>query len=123
TAAAFIGLGLDLNTTNFHFRWPQPPDRRAVAGPPLTADRVMGSLGSIAASRLARAFGLGGPSFTLCSEETSGARALELAVRALQQGEITQALVGSVDLAGDPRALATSPTDRVPGEGAAALVL
>ncbi len=120
---AFIGLGLDLNTTNFHFRWSRPPELRDAAGPPLTANHVMGSLGSIAASRIARAFDFGGPCFTLCSEETSGARALEMAVRALQRGEIELALVGAVDLAGDPRVLLTSPPERTPGEGAAALVL
>ncbi|HEY1379255.1 MAG TPA: beta-ketoacyl synthase N-terminal-like domain-containing protein, partial [Gemmataceae bacterium] len=120
---AFVGLALDLNTTNFHFRWSRPPHLRDAAGPPLTANRVMGSLGSIAASRLARAFGLGGPSFTLCSEETSGGRALELAVRALQRGEIEQAIVGAVDLTGDPRVRLLSSADRPTAEGAAALVL
>ncbi|MFO0807664.1 MAG: beta-ketoacyl synthase N-terminal-like domain-containing protein [Gemmataceae bacterium] len=118
---AFIGLGLDLNTTNFSYRWVQPPDDRNAAGPPLTADRTMGALGSIAASRVARAFGLGGPSHTLCSEDASGASALTAAVRALQRGELSQAIVGAVDFACDPRwSLATA---RTPGDGAAALVL
>src|SRR5581483_10599824 len=62
--------------------------RYSDASPPLTANRVMGALGSIAASRIARAFHLGGPSHTVCSEEGSAARALERAVRALQAGEI-----------------------------------
>jgi 3-oxoacyl-(acyl-carrier-protein) synthase/3-hydroxymyristoyl/3-hydroxydecanoyl-(acyl carrier protein) dehydratase len=122
TAGAFIGLGLDINTTNFHFRWSQPPDLRDAAGPALTANRVMGSLGSITASRLARAFGLGGPAFTLCSEETSGARALELATRALQRGELSQAIVGAVDLTNDPR-LRVLSIEPPSGEGAVALVL
>jgi 3-hydroxymyristoyl/3-hydroxydecanoyl-(acyl carrier protein) dehydratase/3-oxoacyl-(acyl-carrier-protein) synthase len=139
----FIGLGIDLNTTNFHFRWSvmrqarEQAARRGLgeaeaaayvqaladaAGPALTANRTMGALGSIVASRIAREFRLGGPCFTVCGEGASGMRALETAVRALQQGEIDQALVGAVDLAGDVRAvLASRP--RVPGEGAAAVVL
>jgi acyl transferase domain-containing protein/3-hydroxymyristoyl/3-hydroxydecanoyl-(acyl carrier protein) dehydratase len=137
----FIGLGLDLNTTNFHFRWSLAPELRDAAGPPLTASRTIGSLGSIVASRIAREFHLGGPSFTISSEESSGLRALETAVRALQKGEIDRAVAGAVDLAGDVRAvLAThqhrpfSASGRVcpfdagadgtlPGEGAAAVVL
>jgi acyl transferase domain-containing protein/3-hydroxymyristoyl/3-hydroxydecanoyl-(acyl carrier protein) dehydratase len=137
----FIGLGLDLNATNFHFRWSLDPALRDAAGPPLTASRTMGALGSIVASRIAREFHLGGPSFTLSSEECSGLRALETAVRALQRGEIDRAIAGAVDLAGDVRAvLAThqhrpySASGRVrpfdagadgtlPGEGAAAVVL
>src|SRR5207237_3245301 len=108
---AFVGLNLDLNTTNFHCRWAKPQAARDEVGPPLTANRVMGSLGSVAASRAARAFGLGGPCFTLSSEESSGARAVELAVRALERGELDCALVGAVDLAGDPRALATAQSE------------
>ena len=73
----FIGIGLDLNTTNFHFRWSLQPELRDAAGPPLTASRTMGSLGSIVASRIAREFHLGGPSFTISSEESSGLHALE----------------------------------------------
>ena len=37
----------------------------------------MGALGSIVASRVAKEFRAGGPSFTLSSEEISGLRALE----------------------------------------------
>ena len=84
----------------------------------------MGSLGSIAASRIARAFHFGGPSHTVCSEEASAARAVELAVRALRAGEIDRALAGGVELAGDPRmVLPGGPLEGVPGEGAAMLVL
>ena len=87
-AGVFIGIGLDLNTTNFHLRWSllnqaREWDRqlgldlsseelaewtrqlRDAAGPPLTANRTMGALGSIVASRIAREFRLGGPSFTV----------------------------------------------------------
>jgi acyl transferase domain-containing protein/3-hydroxymyristoyl/3-hydroxydecanoyl-(acyl carrier protein) dehydratase len=140
----FIGISLDLNTTNFHFRWSvlgRAPALADAAGPPLSANRTMGGLGSIAASRIARAFHLGGPSFTLSGAESSGVRALEAGVRALQRGEIDLALVGAVDLAGDVRAVlgahrqhsfsatgSARPFDAgadgtAVGEGAAAVVL
>ncbi len=161
-AGVFIGLGLDLNTTNFHFRWTLAGTARAhaadrgwklsgreqeellsklreAAGPALSANRTMGALGGIVASRIAREFHVGGPSFTISGEETSGLRALEAGVRALRSGELDTALVGAVSVDGDPRALAaenaltpysakTRPFDdaaagTVPGEGAAALVL
>src|SRR5262249_42487047 len=86
------------------------PDRNA-AHPALSANRTMGALGSIAASRIARAFQFEGPSFTICTEDSSGGRALEAAVRALQQHEIDLALTGAVDLAGDPRAMLA--TDKI----------
>ncbi len=160
----FIGLGLDLCTTNFHFRWAlynQLNDyckrngselsesefnelldkMRNAAGPPLNADRTMGALGGIVASRIAREFRVGGPSHTISSEESSGIHALDVACHALQNGEINQALVGAVDLAGDIRSLINTHADRsfsnqsllkpfdanadgtVVGEGAAALIL
>ena len=92
----------------------------------------MGALGGIVASRVARAFRVGGPSFTVSSEESSSLRALELGVRALQRGELNVALVGAVDLAGDLRAVMGQDASRrhaaktnatVIGEGSAALVL
>ena len=163
-AGVFIGLGLDLNTTNFSFRWSLAKKARewalrlglklsedelsawteslrTAASPALTANRTMGALGSIVASRIAREFRFGGPSFAVAAEEGSGIRALEMAVRALQQGTLDQAIAGAVDVAGDVRSVlathrgrafsATStarPFDEradgtVIGEGAAAVVL
>ena len=160
----FIGLGLDLNTCNFNFRWSLIAKARELAkekgwsldseqfasllsslrdaaGPALSANRTMGALGGIVASRVAREFQIGGPSFTISSEETSGLRALEAGARALQRGELDSAVVGAVDVAGDARQLlaahesrpfaadaAAKPFDRAaagtaPGEGAVCLVL
>ncbi|MFO0805949.1 MAG: beta-ketoacyl synthase N-terminal-like domain-containing protein [Gemmataceae bacterium] len=119
----FIGLGLDPNTTNFYLRWSLLANgENADHIPALNANRVMGALGSIAASRIARAFHFGGPSHTVCSEEASSARAIELAVRALQRGELDRVLAGGVDLTGDPRTVIPGNID-TPGEGAAAFVL
>jgi len=143
-----VGLGLDMNTTNFHVRWsllnkarewndrlglgktPEDLSRwvdelRDAFGPPLTANRTMGALGSIVASRVAREFRLGGPSFTVSSEETSGYRAVDLACRMLRRGELDEAIVGAVDLPGELRAsLAASRLGQgLPGDGAAVLVL
>lgn len=163
-SGVFIGLGLDLRTTDFHFRW--AVKQRASgwareagldadgaeaklwaeqlcegAGLPLTADRTLGALGGIVASRVAREFHIGGSSHAICSEDTSGLRALEVAARALRRGELDVALAGAVDLAGDLRALlaadAVHPYSRngsarpfdvgadgaIPGEGAACVVL
>ena len=138
STGVFVGIGLDLSTTNFNFRWSvlaseaSAPDALAeAAGPPLTANRTMGALGGIVASRLAREFRIGGSSFTLSSEETSGFKALEAAVRSLATGSVDQALVGAVDLAGDVRAVLAAHNARpdgqrgapLLGEGAAAFIL
>jgi acyl transferase domain-containing protein/3-hydroxymyristoyl/3-hydroxydecanoyl-(acyl carrier protein) dehydratase len=142
STGVYIGLPIDPNTTNYHLRWSlTDAARRDEVTPPLSADRTMGALASIAASRVARAFRLGGPSFTVSGEENSGAQALAVAVRALERGEVGRAVVGAVDLAGDPRALlaadALRPFTRsgtarpfdaaadgpVPAEGAACVVL
>ncbi|HSH96611.1 MAG TPA: beta-ketoacyl synthase N-terminal-like domain-containing protein [Roseimicrobium sp.] len=163
-SGVFIGIGLDLGTTHFHFRWSLLEKARQwnreldlnlgeedlhawvdqlrdAAGPALNANRTMGALGGIVASRIAREFHFGGPSHTVQSEETSGIRALEAGVRALQNRELDQVLVGAVDLSGEIRAVlgthGSRPYSRsgnnvpfgqdadgaLPGEGAVALVL
>ncbi|MEL6179366.1 MAG: beta-ketoacyl synthase N-terminal-like domain-containing protein, partial [Myxococcota bacterium] len=160
----FIGIELDLTTTDTHLRWSireqgaawaqalgQPLDGDALDAwttalsdavtPPLTANRTMGRLGEITASRVAREFGLGGPSYTVSGEECSGLVGLDVAVRALQRGDLDRALVGAVDLPGEFRAQLASglvrptsaegqarPFDRaasgtVYGDGAVAMVL
>jgi len=137
-----IGLGLDLRTTDFHLRWQTLQKAKTPLWDlPLTADRTMGALAGIAASRIAKEFHFGGASFTVCNEDCSGARALEIAVRELQNGELDRVVVGAVDLTGDLRALwstdVVQPYSRqgrarpfdaradgpVPGEGSVALVL
>ena len=143
-SGVFIGLGLDLRTTDFHFRWSvkqRTPEHTEQAGLPLNADRTLGALGGIVASRVAREFHIGGPSHAICSEDTSGLRALDVAVRALQRGELDVALAGAVDLNGDLRSFAATDALRAyardgmarpfdenaggaaPGEGAACVVL
>ncbi|MBI5062719.1 MAG: type I polyketide synthase, partial [Desulfatitalea sp.] len=159
-----IGIAFDYEATNFHLRWVLPeliekwrekhnlpidPQRlsqwieqaKEAWGPPLTATRTLGALGGIVASRIAREFRFGGPSFVVSAEETSGLRAVEIAMRMLQSRQTDAMLVGAVDLTCDPRNLATlydeknlsrsgriQPFDQaadgtLPGEGAVALVL
>jgi acyl transferase domain-containing protein/3-hydroxymyristoyl/3-hydroxydecanoyl-(acyl carrier protein) dehydratase len=146
-SGVFIGLGLDMRATDFHFRWSIKARAAAWAreagladgsaeatqwierlcdgaGPPLTADRTLGALGGIVASRIAREFHIGGPSHSISSEETSGLRALRVAVHALQKHELDVALAGAVDMNGDLRALlAADAQGSIPGEGAACVVL
>ncbi len=162
-----IGMDFDYEATDFHLRWnlhnrvgdwgknselglnldDQTKAARWKASlqdafrPPLTATRTLGALGGIIASRIAREFRFGGPSYVVSNEAASGLKALEIGVRSLQQDETEAVLVGAVDLCGDVRNVVTagrihpfstrskiSPFDgsadgTLPGEGAAALVL
>jgi acyl transferase domain-containing protein/3-hydroxymyristoyl/3-hydroxydecanoyl-(acyl carrier protein) dehydratase len=121
-----VGIGLDPNTTNFHCRWviaeqathwaqqlglsltneqlvAWTQQLRDAFGPPLTANRVMGNLGGIVASRLAREFDVGGPCFTVSRDEQSGVHALHIAADQVRRDELDRAVVGSVDLPSDIR--------------------
>ncbi len=161
---AVIGISFDYEAANFQLRWALPKlaseyqavsgfpidpeslskwlnETKALCGPPLTAARTLGALGGIVASRIAREFRLGGPSFVVSAEEASGLRALGIAADMLRAGEVDAMLVGAVDLNCDERNLATifhrleaSPAGEIrafdqradgtlEGEGAVALVL
>jgi acyl transferase domain-containing protein/3-hydroxymyristoyl/3-hydroxydecanoyl-(acyl carrier protein) dehydratase len=144
-----VGLGLDQNTNNYQLRWwlkamaPRwndslrlglsPKDLESwveqlleSAGPPLSANRTMGSLGGLVASRIARELRIGGPSFSVSCDEGSGIEAVRLAAGWLRRRELDSVIVGAVDLGSDLR----SETAReelgmpgTPGDGAVALVL
>jgi PfaB family protein len=159
-----IGMEFDPEATNFHLRWnlhnqiqkwiqtyqldctrKQTDDwldaTRNICGPPLTSARTVGALGGIIASRIAKEFRFGGPSFVVSCDAASGLKALEIGVRSLQLGETDTFLVGAVDLPGDVRNMITTdrflrytrnqacyPFDEkadgtLPGEGSAAVVL
>ena len=145
---AVIGIDFDFGATDFHLRWhlervfpewvrsrfphrdPAAVDQWfSVEGrlrPPLTANRVLGALGSMVASRIAREFHLGGPSFVVSADAPRACAALEIGVRALESGELDTVLVGAVDLHGDLRNAALQQDDAgaaCPADGAVALVL
>ncbi len=101
--------------------------RDAVA-PPANTATILGMLANIAANRLSHVWNFTGPSFAVCGEEVSGLAALDVAARALREGELDAAVVGAVDLSREPvqveatRAL-LPPDRRTPGDAAVVLVL
>jgi 3-oxoacyl-(acyl-carrier-protein) synthase/3-hydroxymyristoyl/3-hydroxydecanoyl-(acyl carrier protein) dehydratase len=66
-------------------------------GPQLNAARVMGSLASITASRIAKCFGFAGLGVSVSMKDASGLYALSQAVQSIQMGHIKGALVGAID--------------------------
>ena len=161
---AIVGIDFDFEATNFHLRWDlfnrvhrwnQKYDlglgdsdldrwRNELAqslGLPLTHERTLGALGSMVASRLAREFRLGGPSFVVSDGPASGLRALELGIRSIQQHETDAMLIGAVDLFGDVRSIVMAAEvlnfsrsgtvqpfhplsdGTLPGEGAGAVII
>ena len=94
--------------------------------PLLGAAGVIGAMPNIVANRLNSQFDFCGPSLSVSSEELSGIRALHIARRALEKGEIDAALVAAVDLSAESvhkaAAAACLPADRQQG-GDAAVVL
>lgn len=166
-AGAAIGMEFDMEDTDFHTRWQMIHQEEALRDAlrqslpdldeasasqwltalqdalsrPLTATRVVGSLGGIVASRVAREFRFGGPSHVVSCGAASGLRALDIGIRSLQRMETDTFLAGAVELTGDVRNMviaskirpfSTGDTVRpfdidadgtLPGEGAVALVL
>ena len=100
----FIGIETDIRTTFFHLRWwaQQHGLSADEASPPLTANRTMGALASIAASRVARMLRCGGPSFTVSAGDESGGCALAIALDQLRTGEIDRAIIGATQFRDDP---------------------
>ena len=132
TMGCAVGIEFDYGATDFHLRWTAESSDENLKNrlsPPLTFNRTLGALGGIVASRVAREFKFGGPSFTLSSGADSGIKAIETGVHSLSSGETDVFLCGCVDLAGDIRQFALNDMARPhsnnirPSEGACALIL
>lgn len=149
---AVIGADFDYGATDFNLRWDllnqskEIPEQtikplQDACSPPLTSSRTLGALGGIIASRIAREFRFGGPSFIVSCDAASGLKALEAGVRSVQKNETDMMLIGAVDLACDVRNILVanglqnfaksgktapfdiSSTGILPGEGACAVVI
>ncbi len=103
---------------------PEAPATAAVRNeiaPPLKPGDVLGAMPNVSANRLNvrgdwRAMG-----FAVMEEDASGLRALELAMRALQAGEIDVAIVAASDLSTDP--VHEAAIAETGGDAAVALIL
>lgn len=132
---AAIGIEFDYKATNFYLRWKSKANKIANFDsiyPPLTATRTLGALGGIVASRIAREFKLGGPCFTVSSGNSSGFKAIDIAIKSLISGETDTFLCGSVDMASDIRQylinkslipFQNNRSDNILSEGAGAVVM
>jgi acyl transferase domain-containing protein/3-hydroxymyristoyl/3-hydroxydecanoyl-(acyl carrier protein) dehydratase/1-acyl-sn-glycerol-3-phosphate acyltransferase len=92
----------------------------------LEASGVVGTMPNIPANRINSQLDLGGPGFTVSSEEASGTIALELGARALRAGEVDAVLVGAVDLSNEKvheAALRGVGRAERSGDGAVVLIL
>ncbi|AUX42373.1 polyketide synthase [Sorangium cellulosum] len=143
--SVLVGMGCDPEVARYGLRWrladladvwsaragcPAPPGwlgrARDAVQPRLTAAGVVGAMPNIPANRISSQLDLAGPGYTVSAEEASGVIALEIAARALREGEIDAAIVGAVDLSDEPvhrAALSGLGRDAAPGDAAVALVL
>lgn len=135
--AVLIGLQCDSEATRPVLRLaiadllPQDADsdsHQAAMDEPMDAPRVVGCMPNIPANRISRQFSLRGPSFSIGAEQLSGVRALEIAIHALQAGEIDAAIVCASDFCAEPVHAAASEAcpetaGRPGGDAAVAMVL
>lgn len=119
---AAIGIDFDFEATDFYLRWKawkaDDPLKDALSQP-LTANRTLGALGGIVASRVAREFKLGGPCFTVSAGAASGMKTIDIGVASIQTGETDTFLCGCVDMAGDIRQVLSDHPVRPYGSGKA----
>lgn len=90
------------------------------------AASVTGSMANIYANRIGAQFDFTGPAFAIAAEESSGPIGLQEAARALLAGAVDAALVGAVELSGEPAhtaALGCRDPGAEPGDAAVVLAL
>ncbi len=123
--AVVLQVALDPATTNHHLRWKalaEGFDESAIPSV-LDANKVMGSLASIAASRIARQLKLGGPCFTISSGSGGISQAVRVAQGLLAGGSIDRVIVGAVTSPDDLRSTLPPGSDGGGCGGAVLLVL
>ena len=98
------------------------PAARDAFVPALGAAGVIGAMPNIVANRLNRQLDLRSMSLSVSAEELSGIRALQLARRALEHGELDAALVCATDLSAEPVHEAAAGPHKA-GDAAIVLVL
>lgn len=140
-SSVLIGMGVDPEISRYAARW-RVADRAHDSGHDLPEDvlkgaqnafvhgleaaGVIGTMPNIPANRINSQLNFQGPSYTVSSEELSGLRALDIAERALREGDIDGAIVGAVDLSAElvhKKAMALFPNLSQASDGAVALVL
>lgn len=143
--AVLVGMQCDAEVGRYGARWRMPHwvrewskelpldqqwlrRAREKMGSPRRAAGVVGAMPNIPANRICSQLDFSGPGFTVSAEELSGTVALELAIRALQHGEVDAALVGAVDMCCEPVHEAAArevlgPRGSVAGDAAVMLVL
>ncbi|GAA3685101.1 type I polyketide synthase [Lentzea roselyniae] len=138
-----VGMGCDPGAARYGARWrvaswlqeqihDAADDSEELArfrnafAPALTSSGVLGTMPNMVANRINAQLDLAGPGYAVSAEEASGVVALRLAARAIAAGEADAAVVGAVDLSGEPvhqAALEGLGRWREPGDAAIALVL
>ena len=102
----FVGIDLDPGANQYSRRWQAISQGKELQGfgPPLTADGVMGSLGGIVGSRVARELQFGGCGYTVSAGDQSGLVALRLAIEEVRCGRLEVAVVAAIGDASHPLA-------------------
>ena len=148
-AGVFIGMGCDGEVTRSAMCWRLPQfvcdwlQTKTISSemkdwiasvkddqinPAREASAILGAMPNIVANRINSQFDIKGQSFTVSSEELSGVRCLELAIRAIKAGEIDAAIVGAVDISCETvhKAAVKDILDnqrQIPGDAAISLIL
>ncbi len=148
-AGVFVGMGCDCEVTRSGMCWRLPQFvcdwlqtnkitrqmkdwiefvKDDQINPAREASAILGAMPNIVANRISSQFDIKGQCLTVSSEELSGIRCLELAVRALTAGEIDAAVVGAVDISCETvhKAAVKKILDnekQIPGDAAISLIL
>ncbi|MCP4937083.1 MAG: hypothetical protein GY927_23460, partial [bacterium] len=113
TTGVFVGMQTDAHAARYYVRTrlsrfidadragldeAQLEKVRDILSPACLAPNVIGAMANISANRLNHILSVEGIGYAVSAEELSGDTALDIAMQALAQGEISTAIVGAVDL-------------------------